>query len=119
MRVIVAGSRGITDAQKVALAIEESGFNPSAIISGTARGVDQLGEDWAAQHNIPVERFPADWKQYGRAAGHIRNEVMAQNAEALVALWDGVSKGTKNMIALAKKYKLKVYILMVEPEIEL
>jgi hypothetical protein len=113
MRVIIAGSRGITDAETVALAVEESNFNPTVVISGTAKGIDQLGEDWATLHNIPIEQFPADWKQYGKAAGMIRNEAMATKAEALVAIWDGESKGTKNMIALAKKYKLKTYVLTI------
>jgi hypothetical protein len=118
MRTIIAGSRGITNADTVALAVEESNFNPSVVISGTARGIDQLGEEWATVHNIPIERYPADWKLYGRAAGHIRNEVMASGAEALVAIWDGESKGTKNMIGLAQKHKLKVFILMAEKDKE-
>ena len=61
-----------------------------------------------SQHAVAY--FPADWDKYGKAAGFIRNEQMAQNADALVVFWDGKSRGTKNMIELAAKYKLKVRI---------
>jgi hypothetical protein len=54
--------------------------------------------------------FPADWKTHGKAAGPIRNRQMAKNAEALIALWDGNSRGTKNMIETATKLGLKVYV---------
>jgi hypothetical protein len=60
--------------------------------------------------NIPCFRFPADWDRYGKAAGYIRNETMAANAEALIALWDGRSPGTKHMIDIARKKGLKVYV---------
>jgi hypothetical protein len=64
----------------------------------TAPGVDTLAERWAEQHGIPVMRFPADWKRYGRRVGSIRNQKMAEYAEALVAVWDGRSRGNLNMI---------------------
>ena len=61
-------------------------------------GADALGERYAAERGYLLRRFPADWKQYGRAAGVRRNKEMAQNADALIAFWDGISRGTKNMI---------------------
>jgi len=54
--------------------------------------------------------FYADWKNLGKSAGIKRNEVMASYADALVAVWDGKSPGTKHMISYAKKKKLKVYV---------
>ena len=54
--------------------------------------------------NIKVMRFPANWKKYGKKAGPIRNETMAKNAEGLVAIWDGQSRGTTSMINLATRY---------------
>ena len=85
-------------------------WDVTEVVSGTARGVDSLGEQWAKTQNIPIKRFPADWNTHGRAAGHIRNAEMANYAEALVALWDGQSRGTKNMIASAQKKGLKVFV---------
>lgn len=85
-------------------------INPTCIVSGTARGVDRLGEQIAADHNLPVARYPAKWDKYGPTAGFIRNGVMAANADALVAVWDGRSPGTKNMIAQARLQGLLVHV---------
>lgn len=110
MKTIIAGSRGIVDFATVQQAVEISQFNITEVVSGTARGVDKLGEDWAKLNNIEIKRFPAEWDKYGRSAGFIRNKQMAEYAEALIAVWDGKSKGTKNMTHWAIKYRLKLYI---------
>jgi hypothetical protein len=110
MRVIIAGSRNINSMDILEKAIDLSGFSITEVISGGARGVDTLGENWATDHGITFKRFPALWGDYGRSAGYKRNVVMAQNADALIALWNGSSKGTKHMIDIAKKQKLKVFV---------
>lgn len=119
MRVIIAGSRSVTSYELVARAIKLSGFHISEVVSGCARGADQLGERWAERHHIPVKHFPADWARYGRPrAGHIRNEQMARYAEALVAVWDGESGGTKGMIAKAKRLGLRVFVLQLDEVVD-
>lgn len=75
-----------------------------------AQGADMLGEKYAKECGYEIHYYPADWKQYGRRAGPIRNEKMAQAADALVAFWDGSSPGTKNMIEIAKQYNLLIRI---------
>ena len=97
-------------------AVKESGFEISQVVSGMARGVDTLALQWASKHCMPVAKFPADWNKYGRGAGHIRNRQMADNADALVAVWDGKSRGTKNMIDTAKAKGLQVYVKQVGVE---
>lgn len=82
-----------------------------SIVCGTARGADRLGEKYAKENGFHVAYFPADWERHGKAAGYIRNREMAQNADALVAFWDGESRGTKSMIDLAKEYDLAVRVL--------
>ena len=119
MRAIVAGSRSIEDICLVSRAIRESGFPVKVIISGTARGVDQLGEEWAKKNNVKVERFPADWKTYGNYAGHVRNGEMARAADCLICIWDGSSKGSKNMIETAKKAGLKIFIHKIGEQMKL
>lgn len=109
MRVIVAGSRDITDYNLVQAAIRMSGFNMTELVSGGARGVDQLGEMYADRNNIPIKPFPALWKKFGRSAGHIRNAEMGDYAEGLVAIWDGITTGTQGMIKYATKQGLYVY----------
>lgn len=94
MRVIIAGSRDIKGANsKVRIAMLSCPFIPTVIISGTARGVDQAGENWAESVRLDVERYPADWETHGKSAGYKRNQLMAEKADALVAIWDGKSRG--------------------------
>ena len=111
MKTIIAGSRTIFDYALVKKAIEDSGFEITEVVCGCAKGIDTLGEQWAVENSIPVKYFPADWKRYGRAAGHIRNEEMARYADALIAIWDGNSLGTKNMVQNAAMHELKIYAI--------
>jgi hypothetical protein len=113
MRTIIAGSRDITDKQLVETAISKSKFLITAVVCGEARGVDSIGKDWAIRNNIPVHSFPANWTLHGKSAGYIRNAEMAENADALIAVWDGKSRGTKMMIDLAHKKNVKVFVWMV------
>ena len=115
MKVIIAGSRTITKLSDVIWAVVHSGFygKITEVVSGKAKGVDNLGETWAYYNDIPVKSFPADWNEHGRSAGYKRNAQMAAYADALIAIWDGESKGTKHMIDIAKKKGLKVFVYYV------
>ena len=76
------------------------------IISGGARGADKLAIQYANLRGLKCEIYYANWKQYGKRAGYLRNEKMAHVGHACVAFWDGKSRGTEMMIKLAKKYQL-------------
>ena len=110
MRTIIAGSRDIDDMKLLESAIAESKMDITIVVCGEARGVDWLGKEWAISRNIPVHSFPANWSLHGKRAGFIRNTEMAENADALIAVWDGESRGTKMMIDIAKKKGLKVFV---------
>ena len=113
MRVIIAGSRDVNDYAEVEEAVVKSGFKISCVVSGACRGVDRLGEEYASHHNLQLARFPVTsqhWKVLGRKAGPMRNRRMAENADALIAIWDGKSKGTESMINIARKRGLLIYI---------
>jgi len=110
MKTIIAGSRTIEDYAVVEAAVVASGFAITEVISGRARGVDRLGERWAHTHNLPIARFPADWKRYGRRAGPIRNNEMVGYAQALIAVWDGRSDGTHHIINAARREGRKVFV---------
>jgi hypothetical protein len=119
MKVIIAGSRNITDYEEVCRAILFSNFDDiSEVVSGKAKGVDTLGERFAKEFDIPLKEFPAKWRPspgvYDKAAGIKRNVEMANYADALIALWDGKSPGTKHMISIAEKKGLKVYVHLVK-----
>lgn len=113
MKVIIAGSRGITSFEAIERAVCDSGFEITEVVSGVARGVDKLGEHYAKKHGIPVKPSPALWHQHGKSAGYIRNVDMADYADALIAIWDGESRGTKHMIQAATDKGLLVYISTV------
>jgi len=118
MKVIIAGSRGITNYSKVHAAIQNSGMEITEIVSGKAYGVDSLGEHYALSYDIPIKEFPAEWEKYKRPkgknpAGIIRNQDMVNYAEGLIAIWDGISPGTKDIISKAKKRGLQVYVCVL------
>jgi hypothetical protein len=112
MKVIIAGSRGITDYNTVLKAIEESGFKITVVISGEAIGVDKLGEEYAKNNNLPIKRFPANWNKFGKSAGYVRNKEMSVEGDALIAIWNG-SPGTRHMINIANEDGLKISIFRV------
>lgn len=110
MRVIIAGSKTISDYQSVVSAIKMSNFNITEVVSGKAVGVDTLGERWAIANNVPIKEMPADWNQYSKSAGPIRNRKMAEYADAAIIVWDGQSAGAKNMIAEIKRVNKPYFI---------
>lgn len=120
-RVIISGTRSFNDYELLrascnSLLSEKQRTHTVVIISGTARGADRLGERYARERGFQLRRFPAEWEQYGRSAGHIRNAKMADNADALIAFWDGESKGTKNMIDNARRKDLAIRIIQYEKQ---
>lgn len=108
MRTIIAGSRGTTKTQ-VYEAMRSCPWKHEIILSGRAKGADRAGEDWAYKNGLFVEPHPADWKEHGRIAGVVRNERMAQIADALVLVWDGKSPGSAHMLKAAKRHNLKIH----------
>lgn len=120
MKVVVSGSRFITDYDFVARAISESGFIPTLIIEGGQRtyddndepigGVDYLASLWAFRNGVDHEQVDAKWKEQGLAAGPIRNRKMAVTGDALVAIPKGISKGTRNMIMAMKMQGKPIFI---------
>ena len=116
INLIIAGSRGFRNyplLQSTMFEVEDM-INILSVVSGTARGADQLGERWAEESGIPISRFPANWDKYGKGAGYIRNKEMAENADMLLAFWDGKSAGTKHMINESIKQGLIVRVVFYE-----
>lgn len=126
IKVIICGPRDFHDFKVVCEAIEASGMEITEVVSGAAKGVDTLGEDWAANNDIPVTKFPAEWKnlkqtgarvkensygKYNANAGLFRNKLMAEYAGeggGCIAIDTG-SGGTSNMINNAKENGLTVF----------
>lgn len=122
LKVIIAGGRDFTDVQ-LGLSeflifsnevTQEYGLvEPFAkVVSGGARGADLVGERIASMCHLPVDRFIPNWDTLGKRAGFVRNAEMADHADALLAFWNGVSRGTKHMIDVATKKGLIVKVVM-------
>lgn len=119
VRLLIAGTREFNDYDflrrnmdyVVKEALQEYEIE---VISGTARGADRLGERWAADRGYKVIRFPADWDQFGKRAGMIRNQDMVNCADYAVYFWDGTSPGTKVCIDMAKRKEIPVLVIEYE-----
>lgn len=117
-KVIIAGSRSFADYEKLKSVCDSILPNlysepRISILSGTSSGSDSLGERYAKERGYTLNRYPADWKRYGKAAGPIRNRQMVKDADAAIVFWDGQSRGTKNLIEEANRHGLKVWIIMI------
>lgn len=115
MRIIVAGSRDITDRRVVRDAVESSPWahEITELVCGDCRGVDSVAHDIFVGL-VPIRSFPPDWAQHGRAAGPIRNGDMADYAHALIAVMKrGGSCGTLDMISKMKSRGKPTHIVEV------
>lgn len=124
MKIIVAGSRDVVNRNqvysvifqglsKIILSEQINILQDLEIVSGGARGVDSIAEEFAKQFRIKFHKISALWDIHGKCAGYRRNCEMANyvgKKGALIAIWDGKSKGTKMMIDIAKKKGLTVFI---------
>lgn len=81
------------------------------IIFGDATGVDAMAKKYCEHNSIEYKEYEAKWKQFGYAAGPIRNRMMANVGTHLIAFWDGKSRGTKNMIDEAKTRGLNIKVI--------
>jgi len=134
MKVIIAGGRTYANYNQLKQKCEEilifyqTSHEEIEIISGMAYGADKLGAKLAMEKGWKLTQMPADWNKFGLSAGFKRNEEMAKyanewerdlakgelirtNQPALIAFWDGESKGTGHIIDLAKKYNLKIHVI--------
>jgi YspA, cpYpsA-related SLOG family len=113
MKVIIAGSRNFNNYELLKEKCDKilSEQKDVEIVCGMAKGADLLGKQYQEEKGYQLKEFPAEWDKFGKSAGYIRNEEMAKYSDSLIAFWDGKSKGTKHMIDLAEKYKLKIRII--------
>ena len=113
MRVIIAGGRDFNDYEQLKTKCNHILQNQTdiEILCGCANGADKLGEKFALESYYKIKYFPADWNNKGKSAGYQRNIQMAEYADALIAFWNGNSRGTKHMIDRTNKNGLKVRII--------
>lgn len=83
------------------------------IISGGAVGIDRCAAEYAIRHGIDLEEFLPDYKKYGRAAPIVRNKIIVDASDMVIAFWDGSSKGTKMVIEYCEKTDKKCVVVKV------
>jgi predicted Zn-dependent protease len=110
MKVAIVGSRDFQDLERVRNYVSHLSTT-DVVISGGARGVDQTAVKEARYRGMNTMVFAADWAGLGRGAGYARNVLIVQQADRVVAFWDGKSKGTKHTIDLANKVDKPVEII--------
>ncbi len=114
MKTIIAGTRTLSQQQDTADALASCPWQITAVVSGEAKGPDTHGKQFARHFGLPVSSHPADWNgPQGKGAGFARNEDMAHEADALVAVWDGVSRGTGHMITYMESLGKPVHVHVV------
>lgn len=109
MKTIIAGSRNIAESRLLHDILDawHKTMKITEVVSGTAKGIDKLGETWAMVHGIPVKQFRPNWDA-GPKGGPERNQKMADYAECLIAFSVNESRGTADMIRKAKEKGLKI-----------
>ncbi len=84
---------------------------PDVIVSGGARGADTYARDFAHNHNLKLIEFLPEYEKYGKGAPLIRNKLIVENCDCLLAFWDGKSRGTKFTIDYARQLGKPVKIV--------
>ena len=114
MRILCCGDRNWSDCYKVREALKEYEHD-TIVIHGCCRGADEISGKTAKLFGWEVIEFPADWKQYGRSAGPIRNRKMLVEGkpDLVIAFHSNIerSKGTANMLAQAKKANIPYKVI--------
>lgn len=115
MKLIIAGSRTLNPEWQLidALVMQFDMDTITEVVSGGAKGVDTDAQRWAEAVKLPFKLFSADWETHGKSAGYKRNAEMAKYGDALLAIWDGHSRGTNNMIEVMRIYNKPVYITIL------
>ena len=110
MKVAVIGSRGlyVPDLEKYLPA------EVTEIISGGARGVDTSAREYALSHGIKLTEFLPEYPKYGRSAPLKRNITIIENADLVLAFWDGSSRGTKFVIDNCKRRSIPIQIILMD-----
>ena len=87
------------------------------IVSGGAVGIDTCAEKYALQNGIKMTVFKPEYSKYGRAAPIVRNRLIVDYSDGVIAFWDGRSKGTKSVIDYCKKSDKSCKIVLSEKNI--
>ena len=109
----IVGTRTFNDYKLLKKKVDEINKKTkiNLIISGGAKGADKLAEQYAKENKIPTKIFIPNWKKHNRAAGPIRNKLIIESSDKVIAFWDQISKGTLSSINLAKQMNKELVVI--------
>ena len=114
MKIAVIGSRGLEIKNIEKYLPKET----TEIVSGGAKGIDKCAEEYARSKGLAIKIFLPNYERYGKGAPLKRNIEIIEYADAVIALWDGRSRGTKYVIDQCKKINKPINIYIIEDNIE-
>ena len=117
MKLAIVGSRTLNQKQVLQVieqVIQKSKSTITTVVTGGANGVDSIAEYYARANKLNVEVYYPLYKKYGKRAPLIRNNEIVKNCDAVLAIWDGESKGTTYTINKAKREKKKVMVVSLK-----
>ncbi len=115
MKVAVVGSRNLGEGC-YALLVENIPAGCSEIISGGAQGIDALAERYAGEEDLKLTVLSPEYETYQKSAPLVRNALIVEQADYVLALWDGTSKGTLNIIMTCLKQHKPIRLMLVKPD---
>lgn len=116
MKLAIVGSRTFDDYETLVIALYawvQTHGTPTAIVSGGARGADRLAARFARDIGVELIEFIPEWDKLGKRAGYVRNAQIVNEADAGIAFWDGVSRGTKHSINLFHQSKKPFSVIQI------
>ena len=107
MKLAIIGSRGL-HVEDLSQYVSE---NVTEIVSGGAKGIDSDAEAYAKANNIKLTVFKPDYESYKRGEPIVRNKLIVDCADEVLAFWDGNSKGTLSVIEYCRKQGKKITVI--------
>src|SRR5579864_1684477 len=118
MKLIIAGSRTLkVTAEQIQLYLNDYNLQPSVIIQGEANGIDQCASDYANWRGLSNHGYPPEYDKFPgnpKFAPIYRNQRMAKDGDALLLIWDGESRGSRNMKEEMQKLNKPVYEVVIK-----
>lgn len=111
MKIAIIGGRDFNNNKLFYDVMTPYQLKITTVVSGGAKGADYMGESWAISCNIATEIYLPDWKLHGKSAGFIRNRLIIDASDGIIAFWDKISKGTKNSIDVARNLNKPIRII--------
>lgn len=109
MKYAIVGSRNFNDYELLKTKLSE--YDITYIVSGGASGADSLAEKYAKEFDIPIFIYYPEWERYGKKAGFVRNKLIVDASDVIIAFWDGISRGTSSTINYANQVKKTVIVV--------